>query len=407
MASSYSRILSKSGAWQFSAAGLIARFPSSMVGLSTILAVQTLYGSYTAAGFVSAANIISVAIGAPLLGRLVDRYGQSKVMLPSTLASVTALLGLIFSAQAHAPLWVLAILAALAGGLGGSMGSLVRSRWSNILDRPDEIHTAFSLEAAADEVAYMVGPVLATALSTHHVLPPTGGWWAALTMQFLGSLWFLSQRRTEPTPHGTVQYSDNAPRSTVLTVPAVRSIVLIFLFTGMMFGANDVSAVAFSDELGRRSMSGTVLAAWATGSMIAALVYGARTWGWPLSKQLGLGVLWLAVGASTFLLAPNLWVLVVLYLLVGFGTAPTITSGNNIVQASVPRAQLTEGLAWISTSLNIGVSLGSLVGGRALDAAGSPGGFTLTAAVAWAAVVVFFVSYRTLRRAKAHATLPH
>ena len=185
----------------------------------------------------------------------------------------------------------------------------------------------------------------------------------------------------------------------------MRAIVLIFLCSGIMFGANDVSAVAFATELDQKSLSGVTLACWATGSLIAALVYGARTWGWPLWKQLGVGMAWLALGASTFLLAPNLAVLAVLYVLVGLGTAPTITSGNNIVQVTVAPGQLTEGLAWIGTAMNIGVSLGSMLGGRAIDAAGAHGGYTLTMCAAWIGVVVLLVGLRTLRRARAHGHL--
>ena len=158
MTSTYGRILAKPGAWQFSLAGLLARFPMSMVGISTILAVQSLYGSYSAAGTVSAANIIAAAVGSPLLARLVDAYGQARVMLPAILASSASLLGLIVATQQIAPLWTLIVLSGLAGGLGGSMGSLVRSRWTTLLDSPDDVHTAFSLEAALDEVAFMIGP---------------------------------------------------------------------------------------------------------------------------------------------------------------------------------------------------------------------------------------------------------
>ena len=422
MTSTYGRILAKPGAWQFSLAGLLARFPMSMVGISTILAVQSLYGSYSAAGTVSAANIIAAAVGSPLLARLVDAYGQARVMLPAILASSASLLGLIVATQQIAPLWTLIVLSGLAGGLGGSMGSVVRSRWTTLLDSPDDVHTAFSLEAALDEVAFMIGPVLATALCTTHVLPVTSGWIVALSLQLGGGLWFLSQRATEPAPHPRAprprrRGSDDGARSTepdalaparlpsVLSYGSVRAIALIFLCSGIMFGANDVSAVAFATELDQKSLSGVALACWATGSLIAALVYGARTWGWPLWKQLGVGMAWLALGASTFLLAPNLAVLAVLYVLVGLGTAPTITSGNNIVQVTVAPGQLTEGLAWIGTAMNIGVSLGSMLGGRAIDAAGAHGGYTLTMCAAWIGVVVLLVGLRTLRRARAHGHL--
>ncbi len=423
MTSTYGRILVRPGAWQFSLAGLLARFPMSMVGISTILAVQGLYGSYSAAGTVSAANIIAAAVGSPLLARLVDSYGQARVMVPALLGSSASLLSLIVATQEVAPLWTLIILSGLAGGLGGSIGSLVRSRWTTLLDSPDDVHTAFSLEAALDEVSFMIGPVLATALCTTPVLPVTSGWIVALTLQLVGGLWFLSQRATEPTPHPRApararrRAADDDARATdldalaparlpsVLSYGSVRAIVLIFLCAGIMFGANDVSAVAFATELDQKSLSGVALACWATGSLIAALVYGARTWGWPLWKQLGVGMVWLALGASTFLLAPNLAVLAVLYVLVGLGTAPTITSGNNIVQVTVAPGQLTEGLAWIGTAMNIGVSLGSMLGGQAIDVAASRGGYTLTMCAAWIGVVVLLVGLRTLRGARTQGHL--
>lgn len=424
MSSTYGRILSKPGAWKFSLAGLLARFPMSMVGISTILAVQALYGSYTAAGVVSAANVIAAAVGSPLLARRVDAHGQAHVMLPALSASALSLVGLIVATHAHAPLWILIGCSALAGGLGGSMGSLVRSRWTTLLGSPDDIHTAFSLEAALDEVAYMIGPVLATALCTTSLLPVTSGWIVALALQVGGGLWFLSQRATEPAPHPHAQRNQGRRRlldltrrshvrtprhhdrpsdiTPVLSYGTVRVTILIFLFSGLMFGANDVSAVAFATEQGQKSLSGIALAAWATGSMVAALVYGSRTWGWPLWKQLGLGMVWLALGASAFLMAPNLGILIALYVLVGLGTAPTITSGNNIVQVSVAPGQLTEGLAWIGTALNIGVSLGSMIGGRAIDLAHAHGGFTLTMAAAWMSVIVFLIGLRTLMQARSH-----
>ncbi|QPL05215.1 MULTISPECIES: MFS transporter [Actinomyces] len=422
-AGAYGRILSRPGALLFSSAGLMARFPMSMVGISTILAVQSLYGDYTAAGIVSAATLVAAAVGTPLLARLIDMHGQRRVMLPSVLVSGTSLLGLILAAQALAPLWLLVLLAVGTGGFGGSMGSLVRSRWTTILSTPEDIHTAFSLESALDELAYMVGPVLATAASTTSALPVTSGLIISLFLQVVGGLLFLSQRSTEPVPHPRTRRprrrpDDDAARrqevdallaarpTPVLRQGAVVAITVIFLFSGAMFGANDVTAVAFATELGQRGSTGIALATWATGSCVAALLYGSRSWGWPLWKQLVLGVVWLALGASTFVFAPSLGVLAVLYALVGLGTAPTMAAGNNIVQATVARSQLTEGLAWISTSINIGVSLGSMVGGVVIDAAGSHGGYLFTAGMSWMAAVAMIIGLPALRRARSSAHLP-
>ena len=423
MPTAYGRILRRPGALRFSAAGLLARFPMSMVGISTILAVQDLYGSYSAAGAVSAANIVATAVGAPLLARLVDAHGQARVMAPALVASSASLLALAAAAQHRAAPWSLIALSALAGALSGSMGSLVRSRWTALLKSPDDIHTAFSLEAALDETAFMIGPVLATALCTTPALPVTSGWIAAMALQTGGGLWFLSQRATEPAPHprrrrtagpgrgdGERARGPAAPEPTphrpVLAHGAVVSIAVIFLTSGAMFGANDVTVVAFATELGQKPAAGAALAAWAAGSFLAALAYGSRPWGWPLWKQLAAGALALALGASTFAVAPNLAVVSGLYALTGLAIAPTITSGNNIVQVTVAPSQLTEGLAWVSTALNIGVSLGSMVAGRVLDASGSRGGYLLVAGFAWVGAAVAAGSLPVLRRARTHSRVP-
>ena len=417
MATSYSTILTRSGARSFTSAGLIARFPMSMVGISTILAVEELYGSYTAAGLVSAASFVAMAVGAPILARCVDRFGQSRIMLPAIVISSTSLAGLVAAASAHMRLGVLTVLATLAGGLTGSMGSLVRARWTAMLTRPEDVHAAFSLEAALDEVAFILGPVLATALCTTSVLPVTSGWLTCLAMQLVGGLWFLSQRATEPAPHprrpqrageeaegtggaaeGTAH--DSAGLRPVLRYGAVGAAAVVFLLLGAMFGANDVAAVAFATEAGRKSASGLVLAVWGVGSFAAALLYGSRTWGWPLWKQLLAGTMALAVGTSTFSLAPNLVVLSVLALLTGLAIAPTLTSGNNIVQVTVAPSQLTEGLAWVSTALNVGVSVGSLLAAQAADAGGSRAAYLAVAGFAWTAVVAGTVGLPALRLAR-------
>lgn len=426
MATSYNTILSRPGARSFTTAGLIARFPMSMVGISTILAVEELYGSYTAAGLVSAANFVAMVIGAPVLARCVDRYGQSRIMMPAIVVSSVSLAGLVVAASTHIHLGVLTALAALAGGLAGSMGSLVRARWTAMLTRPEDVHAAFSLEAALDEVAFILGPVLATALCTTPFLPVTSGWVTCLAMQLFGGLWFLSQRATEPAPHphrsrrragagegtnatgaaedagyrvdGTAH--DSARHRPVLRYRAVVAAVAVFLLAGAMFGANDVAAVAFATEAGHKSASGLVLAVWGVGSFAAALLYGSRTWGWPLWKQLMAGLVALAVGTSTFSLAPNLVVLSVLALATGLAIAPTLTSGNNIVQVTVAPSQLTEGLAWVSTALNVGVSVGSLLAGQAADAGGSRAGYLTVAGFSWAAVVAGIVGLPALRRAQ-------
>ncbi|QKD79029.1 MULTISPECIES: MFS transporter [Actinomyces] len=415
---SYRRILRQPGALRFSSAALIARFPMSMLGISLILTVEAVYGSYSAAGAVSAAFVVASAIGSPLLARQVDARGQAAVMRPALAVSASALAALIGCLSARAPLPAVLALAAVAGAFTGSMGSLARSRWTVVLSTPQDLHTAFSLEAALDEVAFVIGPPLATALSTAPALPTASGVIACALLQTGGGAWLLSQRATEPPAHprprrgrGKDREGDGAPsgagapRTPVLRHGAVLAVITVFMLTGGLFGANDVAAVAVAKELGHPSAAGVVLAAWSVGSLSAALAFGARAWGWPLWKQLLAGVTGLAVGCSALPLMPGLVSIAVVMALTGMAIAPTVTIGNNIVQVTVAPSQLTEGLAWIGTALNMGVSLGSLVAGQAIDRTGSHGGYLLVAGFAWMGVLATIVGLPTLRSAKARTDL--
>ena len=104
---------------------------------------------------------------------------------------------------------------------------------------------------------------------------------------------------------------------------------------------------------------------------------------------------------SAFLVADNMWLMAAIILITGLTCAPTMTNVNVLVQKSVSAAKLTEGLTWMSTSINLGVSLGTAVAGPAIDAAGSRGGlFTMTGA-GWAMVLLMLIGLPTLRKTDA------
>ena len=379
MASNYVNILRKPGAFKFSATGLLARMPMSMVSISSLLAIQSEYHSYTLAGQVSAVTLIAFACTAPWLARRVDIYGQ-RFMIPFIMASCLAMVG------------------EIAGGTSGSMGALVRARWSNLLETPDEIHTAFALEAAMDEVAFIVGPILATMLVTNPPLPVTSGLIVAVTAQAVGSLWFLSQRATEPPAKGRAAAQEQAGQSHVLRNGALVVTALTCLVLGGLFGANDVAIVASATEHGHKNLSGAILACFSTGSLVAALIHGSRQWHWPLQRQFVVGVTVLALGASTLIFAPNLWFVAVAAAITGMAIAPTFTTANQIVQHSVADNQITEGLTWLSTTINVGVSVGTFLAGLAIDNSGAHGGFLAVTVMSWLAVVIAWSGARTLRR---------
>ena len=79
MIENYRRILSVPGGLRFSASGLVARLPISMVGLGIVLLVEAATDSYGLAGAISAVYVAAGAAFAIVQGRLLDRLGQAPV----------------------------------------------------------------------------------------------------------------------------------------------------------------------------------------------------------------------------------------------------------------------------------------------------------------------------------------
>lgn len=396
MLAPYRQILTKPGAWKFSLAGLLGRFPMSMAGIGIVLMVSdaSLYGSYALAGQVSAAFIAAQAIAAPLIARLVDWYGQARIMRPAILVSMSSMVALGLAATRLAPEVVIFGLAILVGATMGSLGSLVRTRWNQAVDNPRELHTAYSLEGVFDEVVFVLGPILATVLAT--TVHPTGGIALTVLTAVVGGFWFLAQRESEPEPSPRVA---GQKRSSLLRTPEMLLLVVVFVFLGMVFGGTDVSTVAFAEESGNKALAGAVLACFAGGSLVGGLLYGAREWRTAPWTRFAVGTVALAVGVSLFFFTTQLWMLAVVMVVVGGAIAPTLITGNALVQVTVPRERLTEGLTWVGTALGIGVAAGSAVAGPLIDTHGSHAGYLvcLGAGLVMATLTLVSVLYRRRR----------
>ncbi|GAA2518753.1 putative MFS family arabinose efflux permease [Rarobacter incanus] len=395
----YLAILRLPGALRFSFAGAIARLPMSMVGLAIVLIIEQTYSSYAAGGRVSAMYLVASAIAVPLVARLIDRHGQGRVMTPLTAANGVFLLGLGGAIVAGLPEPVLWVLAAGVGATSGAFGALVRARWTAAVSTPRQLHTAFSLESAIDEFIFVVGPTLATILVVQ-VWPLAGLALPAIAVVG-GGLWFCSQRSSEP-PAKLQDQRAGAAASSVIRNPRLIALSAVFLFVGIVFGSTEVSTVAFAKEQGHESMAGIVLGVFALGSMLAGLGYGARHWRSSLVRRLIVTLAILSAGMVSLLFVQNLWQLAAVLALGGVSIAPTLITGNSIVHQIVGSDHLTEGLAWASTAMTIGVSTGTAIAGMLIDHRGAHAGYALSgggalAALATAAVVGLAVRARAPR----------
>ncbi|WP_121192641.1 MFS transporter [Motilibacter peucedani] len=361
----YGEVLRVPGAARFSAAAFFARMPMSMEGLGVVFLVQSTTGSYASAGVVTGALGVSTAVGAPVTARVSDRRGQGFVLRRVPLVRVLSYLLLVLCARAHAPLAVLVALACTAGLATAQPGSLVRARWSHVLrERPALVHTAFSLESALDELIFVVGPVAVTLVATQ--VSPTAGLLLPAAGLLTGALLLAGQRGTEPPPAPVG--GEHHVAGTVIGLPPIALLALVYVFLGGTFGSVEVSVVAFTEEHGAAGAAGGVLAAFAVSSMVAGLVWGTLHLTGTLSTRYL--VLSAAFGLSTltFPFAGSDWALAGLLCLSGFAISPMIVSGLGLADELAPAGRRTEAITWTTTGLTIGASAGGALAGHVIDA---------------------------------------
>ncbi|TJZ56062.1 MFS transporter [Streptomyces piniterrae] len=385
LAAPYRRIFAVPGTRAFTVANLLARLPMGMLSVSAVLMIAGSRGSYALAGAVVATGLAATALVGPWTARLVDRYGQARIAVPATALAALGSLSLLLCVRYDAPAWTL-FASYAATATTPNTGGMSRARWAHLFrDDPAARHTANSFEQAADELCFMLGPVLATLLCT--ALFPEAGTAVAAALLLAGVLLFAAQRSTEPpvAPKTAVR-----PRSP-LRLPGLPPLLVTFLSTGAIFGSLEVVTIAFADDHGVRGVAGGMLALQAAGSCAAGLLYGllrpagaaGRRFLGCLAAMAVLMLLPLAAAATG-----SLPTLAVALLLAGMVTAPTMVTGMGLVQSRTPAAQLNEGMTLAVTALLAGIAAGSAVGGWAVDHLAGPGPAYVVPAVAAALALV-------------------
>jgi len=393
----YLDVLGSRGALAFSSAALVGRMSMSMYGLGTVLLIASLTGRYGLAGTVAAAGSVGFALFGPVAAQLADRFGQGRVLVRQGAIFAVSTTVFISCVELRAPVWALLGTGALAGACMPSLGSMVRARWSALVgDDARRLHAAFSLESVNDEVIFVIGPALVTLLATQ--LLPASGVGAAALLCVTGTLLFAVQRGTEPAPK--VMPRRKRPRAIGLpTLPVAGLITLApaFLLLGAMFASMDLSTVAFATELRHRPLAGLILGTLALGSAVGGLWYGTRQWRAPLGRRFTFTAALAVVGVSTFWAMPGLLALDAVGFVTGLSIAPTLIAGYAILEVQAPPHRRTEAMAWLSSTISVGVALGSAVVGHVIDDHGARLGFGFAATCGIAAVAVSLAGRGKLR----------
>ncbi|MEV7870504.1 MFS transporter [Streptomyces sp. NPDC088124] len=392
----YARLFAPPGARAFTAGNLLARLPMGMFSVAAVIMIAGSRGSYALAGAVTATGLAATALVGPWTARLVDRYGQARVAVPATAIAVLGSLALLLCVRYGAPDWTL-FAAYAATATTPNTGGMSRARWAH-LHRGDAaaLHTANSFEQAADELCFMLGPVVAAFLCT--ALFPEAGTLTGAVLLLTGILLFAAQRATEPPAAGRAA---GARARAPLYSPALAALLAVFLATGAVFGSTEVVTLAYADDRGHQAWAGAVLALQAAGSCVAGLLLGSLGPARHPRARLPRCVAAMAALLILPLLAARAGSLPLLagaLLLAGAATAPTMVTGMTLVQRLTPGTRLNEGMTLAVTALLAGIAAGAAMGGWAAEHTTPALAYVIPPAAALSALLIACAGARGPRR---------
>jgi MFS family permease len=363
----YRRVLSAPGVAWLQAAAVLARMPIGIDSLAIVLFVQARTGSFARAGAVAGAFGIALAITTPLQGRLIDRHGHARVVLPLAAGHAAALAGLVVLGFADAPLAALMVVGAAAGATLPPVGAVIRPLLPELLaDTPELLGTAYALDSVLIEIVFIVGPLLTAVMVS--AVSPAGSLLVACALVLIGTAALVAT----PASRGWRSAPVVGKRHPLgpLGAPGVQTIVLVTLPLSVCLGLIEVAIPAFATSEGRRSDAGVLLALWSVGSAIGGLTYGARHQGGAVGAVYVRLVLLFPLTIVPLLAASSIGVMLPLALVAGLGIAPVFAAANQVVADVAPAGSATEAFTWPVTAISLGIAAGTALSGVIVEADG-------------------------------------
>lgn len=329
----------------------------------TMYVVLGLDMGYAAAGGVAAALTAGLALGGPLLGRMIDRRGLRAVLL------VTVVLQVVFWLSVPTLPYGILLAAAFAAGLLMVPAQSVTRQAIAAMTTAGQRRAAFALESVQGELSYIVGPAVVIVCAAK-MSPGVVAWGvgAAIAAGGVGIALLNPPLRAED--EADAGAAGRPPRREWLGARMIAVLTMAFGATTLLSGV-DLAIVATLREAGQVSWAAVVVAVFGVASVAGGLIYGALPR--PLPTWLLLGLLGLVTIPAG--LARDWPWLCVAVVGAGFFTAPTLSAVADAVSRLAPASVRGEATGLQSSALSAGFALGSPLVGLAIDVSVPAGGF--------------------------------
>ena len=357
--------------WAYWPVAFLARLPFAMmvVGVLTYVATQT--GSVALAGLASASLGVGTVAAGPLVGGLVDRHGQRRVLLPIGIANGLLLAAFILVVPGAPHESLILDAAAAIGATSAQSAAMSRSRLIAIIEqrlgphrRTRTYNAMMSYESAADEIAFVIGPFLVGLLASF-VAP-----WLPLVIAAGISLVFVSLFALHPTGRLRALADGDEARAPLreIVAPGVLVVVAGCFAVGMFFGATLTSVTAFAQEHGEGSEGGMLYGLMGLGSAVLALAVAL------LPRRFAMRWRWLAFAAVLcaasvgYAFAADFVGVTVALLIMGLGVGPVLVTLFSLAGYRAPRGRTATVLTMVGAALTLAQALTSAVTGAVAEA---------------------------------------
>jgi MFS family permease len=371
---------------------VIARVPLGITSISLVLFVKQQTGSFAWAGVVTATFALSSAVLGVWMSRLIDRHGQTFVLVGGMAVYCLALGTLVVLGLSGAPIGALVVCAIVAGAQP-PVSTCLRPLWPHLLrDAPQLLPTAYALDALLIEAVFVAGPLLTGVLVA--LFSPQVALLTGLGFIATGVIGFAS---TEPSRQWRGEAHDAGGLVGALRSPGLQTLTTAAFGIGSCFGAIEVAFAAYGSSRDMSALAGGLIALNATGSAIGGLWYGANAHRiGPVHRAYVLLVCSFGPLMALVAAAPTLGFVIAMAVISGMATAPLTTAQNLLAGDLAPRGRVTESFTWLVTALIVGIATGNAVAGALTDVSSWRIAVLAAATLAIVAALVTVVRRRTL-----------
>jgi MFS family permease len=393
--SRYGEILRSPQVGPLVASALLARLPIGINALALVLYLSDKTGSFAIAGAVAGSLAAGSGAGAPFAGRLVDRLGPRRVLVPLAVVHGASLGAIVACTEAGLPGSVLVFFGLLTGAAMPPTSSVLRAMWGDLLE-PRLHQAAYALDSTMIELIFITGPLLTAAITA--AASPAAALLISPVAAIAGNAVFSALPATRAITRQ--RRPAGASRLGALASPGVRTIVLVSLPAGIAIGICEVGIPGFSRHHGAPASAGVLLALWSVGSGVGGLVYGL------LPRRGGLRRMHLVVTALLPLsivplaIAPSVAVMALLVIPAGCTIAPLLATRNELVARVAPEGSRTEAYTWPTTAFVGGIAIGSAVAGALIEGPGWRTAFLTATGIGVAGFLLAIARRATLVRTR-------